>query len=367
MKRPLYLIGTTLALSASCLAAPISSLVDEKKVGSSKHSPLNLNDNHHHQQLQQEWIIPVPPTIDVESLELSSSSSNTNTTDTKNVYSLHRRHLLKHKPHPSYTNNNNNNNRRQLLPTQQQQRQQQRRQYTTNGIFHNLVILIRFADHTSRTLPSQSDISRLYNSNSNDITNNNDDVVPTGSVKQVYEHNSQSKFTLQTTVTPWIKVSQSESYYGNGNHGFSKFKEAIIEALEQLDAESDFDYNNFDLNDDNTLDGLGLLHSGYGAEFGGDDCYGTINTDRIWSHKGGLSWTSSGTSSGSDAPVKVNRYYVSSSLRGKCSNKIVRMGVICHEIGHYIGLPDLYDSTFLGVGLGGFGKSIYVLLQLSSR
>ena len=260
-------------------------------------------------------------------------------------------------------NNNNNNNRRQLLPTQQQQqRQQQRRQYTTNGIFHNLVILIRFADHTSRTLPSQSDISRLYNSNSNDITNNNDDVVPTGSVKQVYEHNSQSKFTLQTTVTPWIKVSQSESYYGNGNHGFSKFKEAIIEALEQLDAESDFDYNNFDLNDDNTLDGLGLLHSGYGAEFGGDDCYGTINTDRIWSHKGGLSWTSSGTSSGSDAPVKVNRYYVSSSLRGKCSNKIVRMGVICHEIGHYIGLPDLYDSTFLGVGLGGFGKSIYVLL-----
>jgi len=204
-------------------------------------------------------------------------------------------------------------------------------------------------------LPSQSDISRLYNSNSN---TNDDDVVPTGSVKQVYEHNSQSKFTLQTTVTNWIPVSHTESYYGNGNHGFSKFKEAIIEALQQLDAESDdsdFDYNNFDLNDDNTLDGLGLLHSGYGAEFGGDDCYGTINTDRIWSHKGGLSWTSSSSGRSIDAPpVKVNRYYVSSSLRGKCSNKIVRMGVICHEIGHYIGLPDLYDSTFHGVGLGGF-------------
>ena len=52
--------------------------------------------------------------------------------------------------------------------------------------------------------------------------------------------------------------------------------------------------------------------------------------------------------------MNVNRYYVSSAFRGKCNANIVRMGVICHELGHYLGLPDLYDSTFEGAGLGAY-------------
>ena len=52
--------------------------------------------------------------------------------------------------------------------------------------------------------------------------------------------------------------------------------------------------------------------------------------------------------------VAVNRFYVSSSLRGVCNSNIVRMSVIVHEIGHYLGLPDLYDETFEGKGLGAY-------------
>lgn len=232
--------------------------------------------------------------------------------------------------------------------------------HTTRGKFHNLVFLLRFADHTSRPLPSHADISRLYNSD--DKPDGNDDVIPTGSVRQVYDVNSYGTFTIDTTVVPWITLSQTEEYYAGGNHGFTKFKEAIFEALKILDNNepnnptnptlnqfmANFRFEDFDRDEDGALDGLGFMHSGYGAEFSGDDCYGEKNENRIWSHKGGLDWKSS------HEDVRVKRYYVSSALRGKCHGRIVRMGVICHEIGHSLGLPDLYDGTFEGAGLGAY-------------
>ncbi|KAL7527187.1 hypothetical protein ACHAXR_001842, partial [Thalassiosira sp. AJA248-18] len=229
------------------------------------------------------------------------------------------------------------------------------------GKFPNLVLLLRFADHASRKLPSQEDISRLYNSEDVIIddrkkfvrgNNADDDIIPTGSVRQAYFSNSHSTFTIETTVVGWIPLRHTESYYASGNHGLSKskFKDAMKEALTFIEnnGPDNFDFGNFDLDANGALDGFGVLHSGYGAEFGGKDCHGTANVDRIWSHKGGLDWTSS------TGNAKVDRFYVSSALRGKCHSRIVRIGVLCHEIGHYLGLPDLYDPTFLGTGLGAY-------------
>jgi hypothetical protein len=89
--------------------------------------------------------------------------------------------------------------------------QQRQLGHSTNGAFHNLVLLLRFSDHANRALPRRADISRLYNSDANN---------------------------------PLAEV------------------------------------------------------------------------------------------------VAMNRFYVSSALRGKCHSNIVRMGVIVHELGHYPGLPD---------------------------
>jgi hypothetical protein len=50
----------------------------------------------------------------------------------------------------------------------------------TTGVMNNLVILVRFADHANRELPSQADVHRLYNSMSTPIFDPTDAVVPTG-------------------------------------------------------------------------------------------------------------------------------------------------------------------------------------------
>lgn len=96
----------------------------------------------------------------------------------------------------------------------------------------------------------------------------------------------------------------------------------MSEALTILETQHNFDFSAYDQDDNGALDGFGVLHSGYGAEFGKTDCNGVVDTSRIWSHKGGMDWSSS------DGDVVVDRYYVSSSLRGKCGAKIVRIGVL---------------------------------------
>lgn len=51
---------------------------------------------------------------------------------------------------------------------------------------------------------------------------------------------------------------------------------------------------------------------------------------------------------------KIGSYTVASALRGTCSNKSARIGILTHELIHTWGIPDLYDTSgeWMGMGVG---------------
>jgi hypothetical protein len=82
------------------------------------------------------------------------------------------------------------------------------------GILKNLVIPIRFADHTTRPLPSRGDIDILMNSKTPHAT-----LAKTGSVWSVFNENSYGKLDLQSTVVDWVDTKFNETQIGNGTSG----------------------------------------------------------------------------------------------------------------------------------------------------
>ena len=212
------------------------------------------------------------------------------------------------------------------------------------GAVKNLVVLIRFSNHQSRTLPSVADIDILFNAVGGDAT-----LAPTGSVRDVYLENSYGQMQLNSDVSNWIDVTNTEQYYANGQSGDSTLWEALREALDALDATVNF--NDYDTDNDGQIDAIAFMHSGYAAEWGGTDSDGTVYQDRIWSHRWAIQqppWTSA-------EGVQVFDYHISPALWGTSGTDIGRIGVIAHETGHFFGLPDLYDTDGGGDGIGSYG------------
>lgn len=210
------------------------------------------------------------------------------------------------------------------------------------GTIKNLVVMVRFADHAGRTLPSAADMEVLFNATSPHST-----LAPTGSVKMAYLENSYGQMNLESTVSGWVTVSNTEAYYADGQSGTSKLWEALREALSILDASMDL--RTFDADNNGYIDSITFIHSGYGAEWGGTDAYGTYYTSRIWSHRWAIqpAWISA-------EGVRVFDYHISPGLWGTSGSQIGRIGVICHETGHFFGLPDLYDTDGDGEGVGSY-------------
>ena len=236
-----------------------------------------------------------------------------------------------------------------------------RRRTAVIGNKKNLIIAFKFSDHVDRPVPSTADLSVLMNNQGPDPI-----LCPTGSVRDVYLASSFNQLVLDTTVAPWVTLPNTEAYYAAGNSGMSTtIHLAIADALNALQA-TGFNFTQFDTDNDGYIDAIGFLHSGYGAENGGTDEYGTPYANRIWSHKWavyslpGGKWTSTSGQS-------VYNYHISPSVMGTSGGAIARIGVIAHETGHFFGLPDLYDGS-VGSGIGsycmmanswGFDSSLY--------
>lgn len=120
---------------------------------------------------------------------------------------------------------------------------------------------------------------------------------------------------------------------------------ALLEACRQLDAEVDF--ASYDVDGDGRVDQVLFIYAGYDQASG-------ASADAIWSHHADLQ--ESEDASLADARldgVGLGYYFCTSELRGTDGAEMTGMGKIIHEMGHVLGLPDLYDTDGAKNGLAG--------------
>jgi len=199
-----------------------------------------------------------------------------------------------------------------------------------------LVILVDFSDKVytagwAAGTPEDFD-SLLFSTGKN----------PTGSMSEYYFENSYGNFTLQGTVVGWVRAAEGAGYYTgdcDGSHGMGSYPQnaqrLVEEAVDLADASVDF--SEFDNNGDGTVDGLFVVHAGTGYEESGNDC-------EIHSHQWNIS-------SRYRDGVRIYSYSIEPEETAS-QNRLSAIGVYCHEFGHVLGLPDLYDTDYSSSGAG---------------
>ena len=207
------------------------------------------------------------------------------------------------------------------------------------AVLSNLVVLVAFSDLAPTY--TRQEFDDLFNT----IGYAADGAA--GSVRDYYDEVSYANLEVRSIVADWVTLDNGYAYYGGDNAFGSdqRPREMVSEALAKLEARG-FDFSMADADNDGDVDGLTIIHAGGGEEYGGND------TDYIWSHQWYMisSVTYDGTT--------MWPYHTEPERRGWDSTPstwgITRIGVICHETGHFLGLPDLYDYDYDSRGVGDF-------------
>lgn len=190
---------------------------------------------------------------------------------------------------------------------------------------HAIALLVDFSDNVA-TRPAADFQSMLF------------DPANADSMSRIYADMSYGKLDVTGEVIGWVRVPHPYTYYTDGQSGTGSVFPNNTPGL-LFDALTEFcktdNLKRFDVDGDGFVDGIFLIHAGSGAEAEPDP---TKRKDMIWSHK----WTlpTPFTNQG----VKVYAY--------STEPEDGRVGVFCHEFGHVLGLPDLYDTSYRSEGVG---------------
>ncbi|MDR2191488.1 MAG: M6 family metalloprotease domain-containing protein [Endomicrobium sp.] len=199
------------------------------------------------------------------------------------------------------------------------------------GTIKNLVVLVAFADKSFTLANPKQQFEDLYNK----IGYSGDGGK--GSVKDFFLKASFGALTVESVVTDIITLDNTVAYYGanTSSAGGSDIRprEMVVDALKKLE-DSGFDFSQFSGNE---IEGVTIIHAGRGEEAGG-------GANTIWSHKWNITRQQFGGKYVYTYNTAPELYY----------SNITTIGVLCHEFGHVIGLPDLYDTNGGSEGVGNF-------------
>lgn len=175
----------------------------------------------------------------------------------------------------------------------------------------------------------------------------------TGSVKDYFRENSMGKYNPDFVVVGPVRLPESKSYYG-GNivGGYDKAPGTMVfHACQEVAKAGLVDFSEFDSDKDGFVDNVLVIYSGLSEADGAP----AIN---LWPIAGNLELLNPYEDT-EIYPLEidgviVDRFIITSELRGKEGENITGIGSPTHELGHILGLPDLYNSVDGNGGLLGW-------------
>ena len=175
-----------------------------------------------------------------------------------------------------------------------------------------------------------------------------------------YQEESGGEFFFEGNVYGWVTADNNAATYGGNdpeNDRDINVPELIKEAVDKAVAANSINLDDYDLEDPYDFDGDGNLdeadgiidhvmvfHSSMGEDSGG----GRLGDDAIWSHRFFVNQTGNPSTMGHTVNGTNKRLF------GYTIQPIdAAIGVVVHEFGHDLGLPDEYDvNTNRGAGKG---------------
>ena len=183
-------------------------------------------------------------------------------------------------------------------------------------------------------------------------------------VRTYYEEMSNGLLSLQGQVLPRVALDSNDTWYeGNcnalcaGGASGGHMAQLMTEAISRVDASVDFGLYDNDgpdgipnsSDDDGEVDIAGFIQ----PELGGE-CVNRApsSANNIWSHRyyysawAGQSYTTNDPRTGGGS-IRIDSYTIQSGLGGNdgCTgSQAMGIGTIAHEMGHGLGLDDLYDT-----------------------
>ena len=206
--------------------------------------------------------------------------------------------------------------------------------FPTQGTHKVLVLLIDYPDLTATHTVAEFENFM-----------NQEDYNDTGSFRDYYLKVSDNKLDVNADVVGWYRADSAYEYYGKKN-GYERTRGLVREAVDAAEA-AGVDFSIYDNDEDGYIDGIILVHAGQGAEEGSLEDY-------IWSHRSSLGSDYYRTYDG----IIINDYMVNPERRvwsNSGAGGMVGIGVFCHEFGHGLNLPDLYDIDYSSAGVGSWG------------
>jgi M6 family metalloprotease-like protein len=215
------------------------------------------------------------------------------------------------------------------------------------GDWHVPVILVSFGQQPPRFPPARFR-TLLF-----DTTGAN----PNGSMAEYYHDVSHGLLRVTGDVIGWFSLPDTEGWYAHNGYGLDRTgwprntAGLVDDAVNAADPTVNF--AQYDRDGDGEVDYLIVIHVGLGAEAasGDRDKLWSINAnltdywDRVLPHK-----TNDLKPGSTTQHILVNRFSVLPERSWVDPDSMAEIGPYCHEFGHGLGWPDLYDASLIGGG-----------------